>query len=69
MQDRTVEARETIELLQQMFAERLLPSIPARVAIRNAHAAQMDIFGYATDAPSQDAAEAFVALVQGVRRG
>lgn len=69
MQDRTVEARETIELLQQMFAERLLPSIPSRVAIRNAHAAQMDIFGYATDAPSQDAAAAFVELVKGVRGG
>lgn len=69
MQDRTVEARETLEGLQQMFGSRVLPSIPSRVAIRNAHAAQMDIFGYATDAASQDAAEAFAALVKGVRNG
>jgi hypothetical protein len=37
------------------------------VAIRNAHAAQMDIFGYATDAASREAADAFVTLVEEVR--
>jgi cellulose biosynthesis protein BcsQ len=67
IQDRTVEARETLAGLEQMFGDRVLPSIPARVAIRNAHAAQMDIFGYATDATSREAAEAFVALVKEVR--
>jgi chromosome partitioning protein len=67
MQDRTVEARETLEGLEQMFGDRVLPSIPSRVAIRNAHAAQMDIFGYATDAASKDAADAFASLVKGVR--
>jgi chromosome partitioning protein len=69
MQDHTVEARETLEVLEQMFGERVLPCIPKRVAIRNAHAAQMDIFGYATDATSQDSAEAFAALVREVARG
>ena len=67
MQDRTVESRETLEGLVQMFGDRVLPSIPSRVAIRNAHAAQMDIFGYATDAASRDAADAFAALVKEVR--
>jgi chromosome partitioning protein len=68
MQDRTVESRETLELLQQMFGEKVLPSIPSRVAIRNAHTAQMDIFAYATDAASRDAADAFMVLVKEVRR-
>lgn len=67
MQDRTIEARETLEGLEQMFGDRVLPSIPARVAIRNAHAAQLDIFGYATDAASKDAADAFASLVKGIR--
>jgi chromosome partitioning protein len=67
MQDRTIEARETLEGLEQMFGDRVLPSIPSRVAIRNAHAAQMDIFGYATDAASRTAAEAFASLVKEVR--
>lgn len=69
MQDRTIEARETLEALQQMFGQRVLPSVPARVAIRNAHAAQMDIFGYATDASSQDSADAFAALIEEIRCG
>jgi chromosome partitioning protein len=69
MQDRTIESRETMDVLQQMFGERVLPSIPDRVAIRNAHTSQMDIFGYATDAASKDAVNAFVALVQEVRNG
>jgi len=69
MQDRTVEARETLEGLEQMFGDRVLPSIPSRVAIRNAHTAQMDIFGYATDAASKDAADAFASLVKEVRNG
>jgi chromosome partitioning protein len=69
MQDRTVESRETLEALQQMFGRRVLPGIPDRVAIRNAHAAQMDIFGYATDVVSREAAESFRALIQEVSRG
>jgi len=67
MQDRTVESRETLDGLQQMFGTRVLPSIPNRVAIRNAHAAQMDIFGYATDATTKDAADAFALLVKEIQ--
>ncbi len=59
---RTVEARETIAALQQMFGDKIFPYIPQRVAIRNAHAAQTDIFGYDTG----DSAEAFIKLTQEV---
>lgn len=55
---RTVEARETVESLQQMFGDRILSPIPRRVAIRNAHAAQTDIFGYEVG----ESAEAFITL-------
>lgn len=66
MQDRTVESRETLEALRQMFGGQVLPPIPQRVAIRNAHAAQTDIFAFATDAASRDAAEAYTSLVREV---
>jgi cellulose biosynthesis protein BcsQ len=59
---RTVEARETVEALQQMFGDKILSPIPQRVAIRNAHAAQTDIFGYETG----ESAEAFITLVREV---
>lgn len=62
MINRTVEARETTEALQQMFGDKILPAIPNRVAVRNAHAAQTDIFGY----EAGDAAEAFAALTREV---
>ena len=69
LQDRTVESRETLDGLQQMFGDKVLPAIPSRVAVRNAHAAQMDIFAYATDAPSKESAQAFAELVREVARG
>jgi chromosome partitioning protein len=62
MVSRTIETRETVEALQQMFGDNILPPIPNRVAVRNAHAAQTDIFGYETG----DAAEAFAALAREV---
>ena len=62
MVSRTIETRETVEALEQVFSNKILPSIPSRVAIRNAHAAQTDIFGYETS----DASEAFVALAREV---
>ena len=62
MINRTVEARETIEALEQMFGDKIFPMIPSRVAIRNAHAAQTDIFGYEPG----EAAEAFTALAREV---
>ncbi len=69
MQTRTIEARETREALEQMFGELVLPAIPLRVAIRNAHASQMDIFSYATDKSSLDAAKAYARLVAEVAHG
>jgi chromosome partitioning protein len=62
MMSRTVETRETMEALQQVFGDKILPAIPNRVAIRNAHAAQTDIFGY----EAGEAAEAFAALAREV---
>ena len=69
MQGRTVEARETVEMLNKMFDDRVLPPIPERVAIRNAHAAQMDIFGFATDASAKDAADSYALLVREIANG
>jgi chromosome partitioning protein len=68
LQDRTVESRETIEGLERMFGDKVLPGIPSRIAVRNAHAAQMDIFAYATDATSKGSAQAFADLVREVAR-
>jgi len=48
--------------LQQVFGDKILPAIPNRVAIRNAHAARTDIFGY----EAGEAAEAFAALAREV---
>jgi chromosome partitioning protein len=62
MTSRTVEARETVEALEQMFQGRILPGIPNRVAVRNAHAAQTDILGYEVG----EAADSFIALAQEV---
>ena len=62
MVNRTIEARETTEALQQMFGDKIMPPIPNRVAIRNAHAAQTDIFGF----EAGEAAESFAALAREV---
>jgi chromosome partitioning protein len=62
MVSRTIETRETVEALQQMFGDKIMPSIPNRVAIRNAHAAQTDIFGF----EGGEAAEAFAVLAREV---
>ena len=57
MVSRTIETRETIDALQGVFGDKILPTIPNRVAIRNAHAAQTDIFGYEVSEASQSFAE------------
>lgn len=62
MVSRTVETRETVEALEHVFGKKILPAIPNRVAIRNAHAAQTDIFGFETG----DSAEAFAELAREV---
>jgi chromosome partitioning protein len=64
LQDRTALARDTVEQLSQTFGNRLLPAIPRRVAIGEAHAAGQDIFIYDADS---DSAAAFAALLQEVR--
>ena len=62
MVSRTIETRETVEALQQMFGDKIMPPIPNRVAVRNAHAAQTDIFGF----EAGEASEAFAALAREV---
>lgn len=65
--DQTVLARDTRTMLKGKFSDRLLPDIPARVAIGEAHAARQDIYTYA---PNHKAAAAFWELSKEVlRRG
>lgn len=59
--DRTALARDTREELAEAFGGRLLPTIPRRVAIGEAHAAAQDIFAY--DARS-DGAQAYADLIR-----
>jgi chromosome partitioning protein len=63
MVDRTVLARETRERLVQSFGDAVLPDIPRRVVIGEAHAAGQDIFGYE---PNGEMAQAFTAVIQEV---
>lgn len=67
MQNRTLESRETLESLQRQFGDRVLGEIPDRIAIRNAHASQQDIFGYASN-NDLDVAQAYARLAQEVER-
>lgn len=67
LQDRTALSRDTLDQLELAFGEKLLPAIPRRVSIGEAHAAGQDIFVYDSNG---DGAEAFSALLQEViRRG
>ncbi|MDX1663317.1 MAG: ParA family protein [Candidatus Promineifilaceae bacterium] len=59
--DRTALARDTSEELEEAFGARLLPPIPRRVAVGEAHAAGQDIFAY--DA-ANDGAAAYGALIK-----
>ena len=65
LQDRTNESRETEETLQEIFPDYLLPGIPRRVAVKEAHGSGMDIFGYDG---KNDAALAYTALVEEVEK-
>jgi chromosome partitioning protein len=67
MQNRTLESRETLESLQRQFGDKVLGEIPDRIAIRNAHASQQDIFGYASN-NELDVAQAYARLAQEVER-
>jgi chromosome partitioning protein len=61
--NRTNLAASTVEELSAAFGALLLPAIPERTAIGEAHANGQDIFSYA---PDSDSAEAYKALVQEV---
>lgn len=61
--DHTALARDTHEQLVAAFGERVLPAIPRRVAIGEAHAASQDIFAYDNKG---DAAQAYKDLLQEV---
>ena len=63
MVDRTVLARETREQLQKSFGEMVLPDIPRRVVLGEAHAAGQDIFGYE---PHGEMAQAFAEVIREV---
>lgn len=67
MQNRTLESRETLDSLQRQFENKLLGEIPDRIAVRNAHAAQQDIFAYAPNR-ELDVAQAYARLAQEVNR-
>lgn len=63
MTERTVLSRDTRAQLAKDFGNLVLPEIPRRVVVGEAHAAGLDIFGFD---PNGDSANAFLALVQEV---
>ena len=54
-------SRDTIAELTERFGNLVLPSVPERVAIHEAHAANSDIFAYS---PDNDGAEAYARVVE-----
>ena len=62
--DRTNEAKEIVSVLDEHFGDKILPSIPNRVAIREAHSNHCDIFGYT--GLNNDAAIAYADLTKEV---
>jgi chromosome partitioning protein len=65
--DRTALSRDTQEELASEFGKLLLPAIPRRVAIGEAHAAGVDIFAYDQQGDSRAAYAELVAEV--IHRG
>lgn len=65
LQDNTVVSRETVEVLHQMFDEKVLPAIPRRVAVREAAGSGEDIFSYDG---GNDAAVAYMALAHSIKK-
>jgi chromosome partitioning protein len=65
MLDRTALTRDTQEQLKDSFGDLILPAIPRRVAIGEAHAAGMDIFAYEARG---DGARAYANLLKEVMR-
>jgi chromosome partitioning protein len=67
MIDRTALTRDTQEQLAEFFGDLLLPAVPRRVAIGEAHAAGQDIFAYEGRGES---VKAYATLIKEViRRG
>lgn len=65
--DRTNLSKQTQESLAQYFPDLILPAVPNRVAVAEAHAAAMDIFEYS---PNDDAAAAYEAVLAAlIKRG
>lgn len=63
MTDRTVLSRDTMAKLTEGFGELMLPEIPRRVVVGEAHAAGVDIFAFD---PEGDMADVFADLVKEV---
>jgi chromosome partitioning protein len=61
----TVVSRDTITQLRDNFAHLLLPEIPQRTIINEAHTAGEDIFSFS---PNSDSAEAYAAVVAALRK-
>jgi chromosome partitioning protein len=64
--ERTRLSRETIDTLKAHFGDIVLPPIPKRVAIGEAHSSTQDIFSYA---PDSDAASAYASVIEGLING
>lgn len=54
-------SQETVEALQANFGDLVLPPVPKRVAIGEAHSSGEDIFSYA---PDSDGAAAYAAIIE-----
>jgi len=67
MVDRTALTRDTQEQLAESFGELLLPTIPRRVSIGEAHAAGQDVFAY--DGRGESARAYANLLKEVIRRG
>ncbi|MFZ0548246.1 MAG: hypothetical protein WAM60_22560, partial [Candidatus Promineifilaceae bacterium] len=61
MQDRTVLSRDTIDQLEAGFRGLVLPPVPRRVAVGEAHAEGNDIY---VSSPGSEAAEAYLQITQ-----
>jgi chromosome partitioning protein len=61
---RTVVSRDTLTQLEENFANLILPQIPQRTLINEAHTAGQDIFSFS---PNSDSAEAYAKVVAALR--
>lgn len=59
--ERTLSSQDTMESLEKEFPGRILPSIPKRTVINDAHGAGLDVFAYD---PAGDGSQAFDTLIR-----